>query len=175
MLTSATAEGRLIEIDDTLPPDSRPQGRLRPRDLRPGDLIALQDPDNVSRFGYVRIRHVSPVREAGRLTQYAVVHEAAFRGRTSFRVRPREVVRVHDRPLALSAAQSEALRELSFGPVRLPARLVSPQVQRQIVALGLAESATSVGCPGGLRLTGAGRRRLRIAQTVGLNATHDPS
>ena len=62
---------------------------------------------------------------------------------------------------SLTPAQERALDELSMGPVRLPARLVGEATQKALVRLGLAEDAAGVGCPGGLRLTRAGRLALK--------------
>ncbi len=68
-------------------------------------------------------------------------------------------------PAKLTATIARGLYWLSFGPVRLPSRLVSKATQRSMVERGLAEDAADVGCPNGLRLTRAGRAALAEAQS----------
>ena len=66
---------------------------------------------------------------------------------------------------SLTPAQARALVELSMGPVCLPPRLVGEATQKALVRLGLAEDAAGVGCPGGLRLTRAGRLALKVSDS----------
>jgi hypothetical protein len=77
---------------------SRPQGRVRARDLRAGDLIERRHPHDGSCHGYVRVTGITPQREDGRIKRYVIHHTPSFNKRTTCIITVSSRMDVFDRP-----------------------------------------------------------------------------